>query len=106
MSDDNMDFDFRRGAEEAKAAAKGSNFARTEFFNIDDGKSAILRFISPQEDWIVVDQHAMIPTKGKPSDSPEDRKWPEKMGCVCRNTKMGNGKPMYGDCYICEFLVG
>lgn len=100
--------EFRRGAEEAKAASKFASFARTNFFGIEDDEVAIVRFLTDAQGdnaWIVVDQHQMIPTKGKPADSKAE-KWPEKMGCVCRNTKMAGGQPMYGDCYICEFMVG
>ena len=93
---------FRRGAEAAKEASKGANFARTQFFSLDDGKSEILRFLTDKDDWIVVDQHQMIPTKKQPADYPKDAKWPEKMGAVCRKDPAFS----YGECYIDDFLVG
>lgn len=95
---------FRRGADAAQEASKaGGNFARTEFFKIEDGKTAILRFLTDAEDWIVVDQHQMVPTKGRPADYPTDANWPEKMGAVCRNDPAFEG--VYEDCYICDHIV-
>lgn len=100
---------YRRGAEAAKEASKGGgNFARTEFFKLDDGEVAILRFLTdaePEPDgsggWINVLQHQMIPTKPKPEDYTGN--WPERMGCVCRNDEAFIG--VYEDCYICDHIV-
>lgn len=101
---------FRRGAEALQEASKGTSFARTQYFGIEDGKKAIIRLLteytSPDPNvsvWIAVDQHAMIPTKPKP-EGWGDKNWPEKMGAVCRRDPAFAG--MYGDCYICDFLVG
>ena len=92
---------FRTGAEAAKAAVKSGNFARTEFFNLKDNETAILRFLTDADSWITVDQHQVVPTKGKPPDYPKDARWPEKMGSVCRKDPAFS----YGECYICDHLV-
>lgn len=90
---------FRKGAEEARKASKSGAFARTEFFHLEDGESTILRFITDHEEWITVDQHQMVPTKGKPEG--HDGNWPEKMGAVCRKDEAFD----YGECFICDFVV-
>lgn len=95
-----MSANFRKGAEAAAEASKGGgNFAKTHFFGLEDGKQAILRFITDAADWIVVDQHQMVPTKGKPDGY--EGNWPEKMGSVCRKDEAFS----FGECYICEFVV-
>lgn len=103
---------FRTGAEAAQAAAKSGGFAKTQFFQLEDGKSAILRFITDAfvdpnfphvEAWITVDQHQRIPTKEKP-DNWGNSKWPEYMSAVCRYDEAFIG--MYSDCYICDHIVG
>lgn len=91
---------FRKGAEAAAEASKGGgNFAKTHFFSLDDKQKAVLRFLTDSDEWIVVDQHQMVPTKGKPADF--DGNWPEKMGAVCRKDPAFE----YGECYICDFVV-
>lgn len=95
--------DFRRGAEAAAEASKRTAFARTQFFGIKDGESAILRFLTPADEWIIMNQHHMVPTKPKPDDYKGDN-WPEKRGAICRNDVAFAA--MYPDgCYICEYLV-
>lgn len=101
---------FRKGAEASAEASKGGGqFAKTHYFNIEDGKSEIVRFLTEKDDWIVVNQHQMIPTKPKPSGY--DGNWPDKMGSVCRADEAFEGV-YYTDaesrksaCYICEFMV-
>lgn len=100
---------FRKGGDVAEEAAKKAspNFARTQWFGIKDGETAILRFITEATDWITVDQHTQVPTKGKPDGHTGN--WPERMGAICRNDPAfvePTGKRMFPDCYICEFLVG
>ncbi len=95
---------FRRGGEQAREATKGGgSFARTHYFSIEDGKSAILRFITDEPQWIVVDQHANVPTRERPSDWPEGSNWPQKMAAVCRRDVAFDG--MFADCYICDHIV-
>lgn len=93
--------DFRRGAEAAKEATRGGNYARTEFFSLEDGKTAILRFLTDADEWITVAQHQMIKTKAQPDGYTGN--WPERMGCVCRDDDAFAG--IYDDCYICSYLV-
>lgn len=94
---------FRKGAEAAKEASKGGGaFARTQFFGMEDGKTEVIRLLTDADEWITVDQHQMVPTKGKPADYPKDARWPEKMGCVCRKDPAFT----FGECYVCENIVG
>lgn len=90
---------FRKGAEAAKEASKAGNFAKTEFFSLDDNEKAVVRFLTDADEWIVVDQHQMILTKPKPDGF--EGNWPEKMGAVCRKDPAFE----YGECYICENIV-
>lgn len=99
---DKKNMAFRTGAEAAKDAAKSSGgFARTNFFGLGDGDTAIIRLLTDANAWITVDQHQMVPTKPKPADYSADAKWPEKMGSVCRKDPAFE----FGECYICENLV-
>lgn len=95
---------FRRGGDVAEEAAKKAapNFARTQYFGIKDGETVIVRFITEATDWITVDQHQQVPTKGKPEGHTGN--WPEKMGAICRRDTAFSG--MFPDCYVCEYLVG
>lgn len=92
---------FRKGAAALQEASKGGRFARTEYFSLEDGKTAVLRFLTDGDDWISVNQHQVIPTKPKADDWPKDSNWPDKMGAVCRRDQAFS----YGECYICDFLV-
>ena len=92
---------FKRGAEAAKAASTTQSFSRAGFFQLDDGDRAFVQFITDCDEWINVDTHPMLPTKARPADYQGD-KWPEKIQSVCRLTTMGDGLPLYGDCYVCE----
>lgn len=92
----------RRGAEEAEASSQGANFPKTHYLQMKDKEIAILRFLTEPDEWVDADTHAMVPTKGKPADAAAEQKWPAVMGAVCRKTKMGDGKPLYNDCYICD----
>lgn len=97
---------FRKGAEEADKASQFASFARTHFLKIDDGKSAILRFLTDAPGWIVVDMHQNIPTKPKPSDY-KGENWPTAMPAVCRYDK-NNGVRTFPDldgCFICDVLT-
>lgn len=93
---------FRKGAEASQEASKGGNYSRTQYWGLEDGKACILRFLTDHDEWIVVDQHQMIPTKPKPDDY-EGQNWPEKMGCVCRKDPAFAG--IYTECYVCDFVV-
>jgi hypothetical protein len=67
-----------------------------------DHEVTILRFLTEPDEWVDADTHAMVPTKPKPASEPAERRWPERLGCVCRKTKMGDGSPLYPDCYVCD----
>ena len=109
---------FRKGSEAAADAGKGgAQFAKTHFFSLDSNPASpentgILRFLTDEADWIVVDQHNSIPTKGKPADY-EGTSWPDKMGAVCRADVAYTGQYHDGTpasakaaCFICSNLVG
>lgn len=85
---------FATGSQSLKDASKGADFARTHYFKIDDGESAIVRFLTDYTEtaehvgaWITVDQHGHVPTRPKPDWVKKDARWPEHFGVVCRNTK-------------------
>lgn len=97
-------FAFRTGAESAKA---GTGFAssRAGFFKIADNELAFVQFVTDPWEWITVDMHSMVRTKGQPSDW--EGQWPESVSPVCRRNKVDMGGalvPMFEDCYVCEFL--
>ena len=93
---------FRTGSDAAKEANKRASFARTEYFGLDDGQQAIVRFITPHTEWLTAEQHQMVPTKTKPADF--DGNWPEKMGAICRNEQAFAGA--YASCWICDNVEG
>lgn len=96
---------FRTGADAAQEASKGGTFAKTHYLSLKDGETVLVRFLTDKDNWIVVDQHSMVPTKGKPSDWAKDTPWPEKMGAVCRRDP-GVKEMTGGDCFICDHLIG
>jgi hypothetical protein len=86
-------------AEEIARRAGGKHFHRVPFFNIKDGETETLRYLTDSPDWIFVKQHAFVPTKNKPEDY-KGTKWPESMPATCRHDDAFEG--MYDDCYICD----
>lgn len=111
-----MGLSFTRGAESLAEAAKGAGqFAKTHYFGIEDKEKCMIRLITDHDEWVVVNQHQSIRIqKPKPADA---KSWPEKMGAVCRNTKLklpDGSTPTVGealadvmppDCYICDHVV-
>jgi hypothetical protein len=105
---------FLSGASKAKEITKhlGGGRRGTDFFKLEDGQTAIIRFLTdanpdPEngvEGWISVITHPMVPTKPKPKDW--DGKWPNTMSAVCRRTPLededGNEVPYSEDCWICD----
>lgn len=90
---------FGRGGAAAEEAAKsGSRFARLNYFQVDDGKTIIVRFLTDSDDWYWVKQHPSVPTKNAPADNKGN--WPSAMPAVCRHDKAF--VDMYTDCYICD----
>lgn len=121
---------FDQGAAASKEAseASGGGFARDfDYFNLKNGESAFLRFmtdafIDPRYPhvggWIPVMQHQSLPTCPRPAwhstgERTKDKNWPGRMKCVCRNTMVGpegDKKPLWpmlpdadeGDCWVCK----
>jgi hypothetical protein len=102
-------FNTRRGGEAAASTANAS-FSRTEFFSIDDGETAHLRFLTdytPTETsdggliggWLTLKQHQNVPTRGKPNGW-KGENWPSHMAAPCRYDEPWQG--VYDDCYICD----
>lgn len=99
----------KRGAEAYVPA--GGGFNRTDFFSLDDGSSAVLRFLTDFEavrasdgelagGWPAFRQHQNIPTKPKPSDYKGN--WPATMPANCRRDPQF--ADAYSDCYICDVI--
>lgn len=92
----------RRGgaaAQEASEASGGGKFAKVHYFSLEKDESAILRFITDDQDLLTVNQHQFVPTKPKPQGY--EGKWPTSMTAVCRKDEAF--APMYPDgCYICD----
>lgn len=94
---------FRKGAEAAKEAASksgGSAFARTHFFGIKDGERAVVRLLTDYNDWLVVSQHSMVPTRPAPADFTGN--WPASNTAVCRKDVAFTG--VYADCFVCDHV--
>lgn len=101
---------FRRGGKQAEEEAKRRNigFARTPWLKMEDGDQIFLRLIDDSTEWISIDQHEFIPTKGAPADwkAENGRKWPATMGAVCRKDKAFREVGLYPDgCYICDHMI-
>lgn len=93
---------FRKGAEAAKEAAKFVRRERLQFFSLEDDESALFRFLTDGDQWIVVDQYGFVPTKPKPSDWKGDN-WPSHMPAVSRRDEAFRG--MYSDDYIADVII-
>lgn len=93
----------RTGTQAAKEASKrGSGFSRTPYLRLQDGETQTIRFFqNPDEGWITVLMHQMVPTK--PAPDKYQGEWPKSMGAVCRYDPAFSG--VYEDCYICDNLV-
>jgi hypothetical protein len=74
------------------------------YFKIEDGERAYVQFVTDIWEWVTVDMHNMVPSKPKPADFTGEN-WPEKVSPICRLTKMGDGMPMYDDCYVCANIT-
>lgn len=98
-------------AEEEIAASRGggASFRKTHYLpKIGKGKHIVLRYLLDSSEWWYVMSHPSAPTKGKPSDWPDGRSFPENMPAVCRYDKAFKADPekgleaVYHDCYICD----
>jgi hypothetical protein len=116
-------FAFREGSEAAAEASKGAAFDKFEFFSIEDGETAVLRFLHEYTTfkgddgkplyphlahpsfpdstaWIVVNQHGFVPVKGAPQGW--DKGWPRAMSATCRRDEAFGGA--FPDCFICDSM--
>lgn len=93
---------FVTGSAAAKVEFSGGG-GRIPPFSIKDGELVYVQFILNPEEWISPFVHAAVPTKAKPAEVTGN--WPAAMSAVCRKTKMGDGLPMFDDCYICEHIL-
>jgi len=101
---------FRKGAAGAekenkarKAERDAARGPRVEYFKLKDEERIVLRLLDDYTEWIYVNQHGFVPTKGAPSDASEEQKksWPAQMGAVCRHDPAFH----YEDCYICDHML-
>jgi hypothetical protein len=92
---------FAKGAAAAEQRAaensKSGNFARLRYLTIDEGKQAVIRFLTDGDEWITVKQHTSVPTKNPPADA---KNWPKSLPAVCRYDEAFEG--IFHDCYICD----
>lgn len=96
----------QRQADE-KAARKSRSFADWEYLSLEApadgeiyGESVVIRWVTDEADLRETRQHSFANTKPAPADKPKDKKWPVKMGSVCRQSPGFDA--IYDDCYICE----
>lgn len=93
---------FRTGIESAKeASSRGPSSRMVDFLRLDDGQLLFCRFLTDAHEIMDAMVHSMYPTKPKPEGY--EGNWPKSISAVCRNTKMGDGSPMFPDgCYCCS----
>jgi hypothetical protein len=93
---------FRTGIESAKeASSRGPSSRMVEFLRLEDGQLLFCRFLTDAHEIMDAMVHPMYPTKPKPEGY--EGNWPKSISAVCRNTKMGDGSPMFPDgCYCCQ----
>jgi hypothetical protein len=106
MSDVNLDAllarGFRQGTEAAKeASSRGPSSRMVDFLRMEDGQLLFCRFLTDHYEITEAMVHTMYPTKPKPEGY--EGNWPKTISAVCRNTKLGDGQPMFPDgCYACQ----
>jgi hypothetical protein len=93
---------FRQGIDSAKeASSRGPSSRMVDFFRLDDGQAIFARFLTDAHEIMEASVHTMYPTKPKPEGY--EGNWPKSVSAVCRNSKMGDGQPMFPDgCYACQ----
>lgn len=104
---------FAKGGQQAREEVKKSlpSFNRVKYLSLEDGASVVLRLIDDSPDWIFIQQHGFVPTKGAPKDwkSESGKSWPATMNAVCRKAK-NQGDLVFpehgGRCFICESMTG
>jgi hypothetical protein len=92
---------FRQGTDSAKeASARGPSSRKVEFLRMEADQLLFCRFLTDYYEIMDVMVHTMYPTKPKPEG--HEGNWPKTISTVCRNTKMGDERPMFPDgCYCC-----
>jgi hypothetical protein len=93
---------FRTGGEPPPPTQYAGSKKRIGYFSIKDGERAFVQFVTDSWEWMEMDQHVQVPTKSPPPDWQGE--WPQMVSPVCRLTKMGDGLPLYDDCYVCRYL--
>lgn len=97
---------------EARQAASKQSYNIWKYLTLDppaegatelEGESVIIRFVTDEPEFREVMQHSFINTKQAPSDKPADKKWPIKMGAVCRQSPGFDA--LYDDCWICDHVT-
>ena len=104
---------FAKGGQAAREEVKNSlpHFNRVKYLSLKNGESIFLRLVDDSPDWIYIQQHGFVPTKGAPKDwkSESGKKWPESMNAVCRKAK-NKGDLVFpehgGQCFICDEMTG
>lgn len=93
---------FRTGTESAKeASSRGPSSRMVDFLRLSDGDLIFVRFLTDYYEITDCMVHSMYPTKPKPEGY--EGNWPKTISAVCRNSRMGDGAPMFPDgCYCCE----
>ena len=92
---------FSRGVSAAETSSKPKSYGpRLEFFNLKDGESVGLRFLTDGHDWITVNMHQSVPTQNPPANYTGS--WPQSMPAVCRNDRAFRDNNIYDNCYICD----
>jgi hypothetical protein len=103
---------FVTGAEAAKEQAestRGGNFPKVHYLGLKEDEQIRVRFLTeqrhltstnPNDSWISVLEHAMVPTRDAPTGY--SGTWPKQMSAVCRTQAAFDG--WYNDCFICEFV--
>lgn len=61
----------------------------------------IVRWLLEPHEWLTFANHSRVPTKPKPASEDADRKWPAKMGAICRADEALASRTG-GKCYICD----
>lgn len=107
---------FSTGIASLAQASKGTPFARTKFFQLEDGEEVIVRFLTDYNDVVNVEQHQGASARPRPDWVKKEANWPVRWGCVCRNSKMGDGTTRLWEvmddssdmpgCYVCDNVTG
>lgn len=110
-----MSLAFNRGGKTARDAAQNAmaNFRRTRYLTLKPDESVFLRLIDDGDEWISIEQHNFIKTKGAPKDWKSDsgKSWPASMNAVCRYARNRETNeyifPEFAEdgCFICDNMT-